>query len=65
MSKVEVKNDTVKLNAWAIIARAVEEGVAYGYGRAHKHGKPDEETLKNEVYNSVLNSLSEVLSYGD
>lgn len=55
----------VRFNAYEIISRAVEEGVAYGYRRAHKHtDKPTEAQMTTEIENAVMNSLSEVLIYG-
>jgi hypothetical protein len=54
----------VRFNAYEIISRAVEEGVAYGYRRAHKHtDKPTEAQMTTEIENAVMNSLSEVLVY--
>lgn len=65
MSKVKI-NSTVTLNSWAIISRAVEEGIDYGYRRAHKHtSTPSEDLLKNEIDNAIMSELSEVLLYED
>jgi hypothetical protein len=44
-----------KANLYAIISRAVEEGIAYGYRRAYKHtDKPTEESLKLELESAVM-----------
>jgi hypothetical protein len=65
MKKVQVK-PYIRINAYEIVSRAVEDGVAYGYNRAHKHtDKPTEDSLKAEIENAVMNELSEVLIYGD
>ena len=55
---------SVKINAYAVIERAVEEGVSYGYMRAHKHtDTPNPDEIKTEIENAVMNSLSDVLIY--
>jgi len=52
------------LNNYAIIERAVEEGIAYGYRRAYKHTEtPAHETIKAEVQSAVMGALSEVLRF--
>jgi hypothetical protein len=56
----------VKINAYEIIARAVEEGVAYGYRRAHKYtDKPTEDALCQEIAQAVTGELCEVLKFED
>ena len=63
MKKVGVCN-TVRINAYGVIERAVEDGVSYGYMRAYKHtDTPDENHIKTEIENAVMNSLSDVLIY--
>jgi hypothetical protein len=55
---------TLPLNAYAVVARAVEEGVALGWRRAHKHtDEPDEATLFDAIEQAVLNALSEVIRW--
>lgn len=67
---------TVKVNAYAIMSRAVEEGVEYGWNRAHKHfekqigepGKgtaPTPEKIREEIVQHVLNAVCEVLVFND
>ncbi len=56
----------VRVDAYAIVTRAVEEGVAVGYRRAHKHDdKPAEDLIREKVYDAVMESLCEVLRFGD
>ena len=60
-----IKNK-IALNTYTIISRAVEEGVAVGYRRAHKHtNEPDEESLKENLHREVMNSLCEVVSFDE
>jgi hypothetical protein len=55
---------TVKVNLHAIIERAVEEGIAFGWRRAHKHvDNPDGGTVCNEIHNAVMNALAEIVTF--
>jgi hypothetical protein len=55
-----------KVKAHVIIARAVEEGVRYGYKRAHRHSDaPSEEALCAQIEAAVVNALDEVLDFSD
>ena len=59
-------NAHAKLNAYEIIYRAVEEGVEYGWNRAHKHvDDPNDLLIKQSMIEGVTNALSEVLVYDD
>jgi hypothetical protein len=52
----------IKVNVYKVLARAVEEGVAYGWNRAHKHtDTPSAEAIKEEIENAVMNEISEVV----
>ena len=54
----------VKIKAYTVIERAVEEGVEYGIARAHKHtDKPQLAQIKHEVETAVMNELSEVIDW--
>jgi hypothetical protein len=54
----------VRFKAYNLVARAVEEGVAYGYNRAHKHSdEPSEEVIKQAMIDSILNSLCEIIDF--
>lgn len=55
----------LRWNAYELISRAVEAGVAYGYNRAHKHGKPKPEALKEAIEREVITELCEVLIFED
>ena len=57
---------TVKVNAYAVIDRAVEEGVHCGYMRSHKHtDTPSAAAIEDEIGRAVMNALCEVLAFGD
>ena len=58
------RKPTPKIKLYDVIARAVEEGVAYGTRRAYKHTDcPSLEQIQSEVEQAVLNSLCEVLQF--
>lgn len=53
---------TIMVDAYRVIARAVEEGVKYGWNRAHKHtDNPRPDHVQSEIESAVMNSLSEVI----
>ena len=48
----------LKPKTWEVLRMAVEEGVAYGYQRAHKHtDQPSEEAVKQAIEEAVLNAI--------
>jgi hypothetical protein len=60
------KKVVVKPNVYAIISRAVEEGVSWGWQHAHKHtDKPGEGYLKEQIENDVMNALCEVIKFDE
>ena len=62
----DVISDTVRLNAYAILSRAVEEGAACGVRRAYKHNdQPSEEQVTEAVERGVMNAICEVLRFDD
>lgn len=57
---------SIKFRFYDIVQRAVEEGVAYGYHRAHKHSdSPNENQMKQEVEQAVMFALSEIIDFED
>jgi hypothetical protein len=41
----------MKVRTYPVLCRAVEEGVAYGWQRAHKHiDTPDAETIEEQIF---------------
>ncbi len=60
------KKTAVVVRLYPVIERAVHEGAAYGVMRAHKHtDHPGREVLVENVEREVMNSLSEILDYGE
>ena len=61
---------SVKLQTYAVIARAIEEGVLYGlrrYDKYNQHAITDHEinAVAEHVEREVLNALCEVIDFGD
>ena len=55
---------TIRINAYEVVSRAIEDGIEYGYNRAHKHTTtPSPEALKTAIYEAITNSLCEVLIF--
>lgn len=56
----------MKVKTYAILERAVEEGVKYGYTRAFKHVEnPTQDHIETEVVRAVMNQISEVFNFDD
>jgi hypothetical protein len=54
----------VKVNAYEVLCRAVEQGLIYGWSRAHKHtDTPDEEAIKLAMYEAITNEICEVFVF--
>lgn len=50
------------IDTYKVISRAVEEGVKYGWNRAHKHtDAPTPDHIQSEIESAVMNFLSEVI----
>ena len=56
----------LRLKLYTVISRAVSEGVAYGVNRAfHYSDAPSTDAIAEHVEREVMNSLDEVIEYGD
>jgi hypothetical protein len=56
----------MKVRAYPVLCRAIEEGVMSGWRRAHKHTEtPDEETVKDHIMTGVLNEGCEYFNFDD
>lgn len=55
---------SLKVNIHEVVSRAVEEGVEYGWNRAHKHtDTPDEHAIKAKITDAVMAALYEILEF--
>ena len=49
---------------YKLVSNCVDAGVNYGWNRAHKHtDSPSEAQIKDEIYNAVMNEISEWFSF--
>ena len=61
----------IRVNVYDVLVRAVEEGVAYGYGRAYKHSEnpmpdsPARDFVQQTITDAVLTSINEVFQVGE
>lgn len=55
----------MKPDTYRLIQQCVENGVAYGWHRAHKHGEPSEDQLKQAILDAVMCEVSDWFKFGD
>ncbi len=56
----------MRVRAYEVLRRAIEEGLEYGWRRAHKHtDTPDESSLKDEVLQGIMNEVCEVFDFDE
>ncbi|MFZ5786915.1 MAG: hypothetical protein ACOY3Y_10780 [Acidobacteriota bacterium] len=56
----------MRVRAYEVLRRAIEEGLEYGWRRAHKHtDTPDEAPLKEEVLQGIMNEVCEVFDFDE
>lgn len=56
----------VRLNTYKIISDAIENGIKYGYRRAHKHiENPSEDTIIEQIHLAVMNDLCDIINFDD
>ena len=54
----------MKPKYYDIIVRAVEEGVPYGWHRAHKHEeRPTPEAVQEAIASAVIDAICEVFTF--
>ncbi len=54
----------LQVRTYEVFARALEEGIDWGWKRAHKHAdSPTEEQVKQAMYNAVLGTVLEVFDF--
>lgn len=65
MGKKKQKSQ-MRPRTYRVLELAVEDGVKYGYQRAHKHvDNPSEQAIIEEIQASVLSSISEWFLFDD
>jgi hypothetical protein len=69
MKRPEKKRDVtgrMRVRTYDVFQRAVEEGIEWGWRRAHKHtDSPSEDTIKDEILQGVLNAVCEYFDFDD
>ena len=60
----------VRVDAYGVISRAVEEGLGYGIGRLYKHDdaaltEDDLRERRGILYDAITNALCEVLKFDE
>lgn len=56
----------MKVKTYPVLSRAVEEGVAYGWTRAHKHtDNPSEDSVKDAIADAVMSSIGEFFTFDE
>jgi hypothetical protein len=64
--KIQILQKHMKVNSYAVLKRAIEEGLEYGYGRAHKHGNnPPKDYIFECQIDAIMNSIDEVFKFDD
>jgi hypothetical protein len=59
-------SSVVRVRAYAVLARAVEEGYAAGRRRAYKHSDtPGEAHVEDAVTGAILSSICEVFDFDE
>lgn len=57
-------NARVTVKVYDVLRRAVEEGVGYGYQRAHKYtDTPDEEIVRDRMVEAVMGCICDVFEF--
>ena len=56
----------MKIKMYQLISRAIEEGVDFGWNRAHKHSeKPEKNTVLDSIHSEVMSQICEVFDFDD
>ncbi len=56
----------MRARAYDVLRRAIEEGIEYGWRRAHKHtDTPDADAIKDQIVTGILNEVSEYFDFDD
>ena len=64
--EIETGGGNMTPKDYRLLVRCVEDGVAYGYNRAHKHTEsPSEDMLKAKIEDAVLAEISEWFDFAE
>ena len=56
----------LKVRAYPVLCRAVAEGVAYGWRRAHKYlDMPDAATIEEQIVSAVRNEVCQYFDFDE
>lgn len=56
----------IRVRAYEVLRRAVEDGAEYGWRRAHKYtDSPDAETVREAVVEGVMGEIGEWFEFGE
>lgn len=56
----------IRVRAYEVLIRAIEDGIDYGWQRAHKHSDaPDVYAIKSALFDAIANEVSEWFDFGD
>jgi hypothetical protein len=62
--KLKQQPTTFKIRLYPLIDETVENGVDYGWNRAHKHtDTPSEEVIKDAIHQAVMSALCELIDF--
>ena len=63
---MKIRGQTVRARAYPLMERAVEQGVMWGWQRAHKHvRRPTEEQLKDAMCEEIMREIAEAFDFGE
>ena len=56
----------MKPNAYKLLERCVEDGVSYGYNRAHKHtDSPSQAQIEDQIIQAIMNEICEWFDFNE
>jgi hypothetical protein len=56
----------MQVRTYAVLTRAVEEGISHGWRRAHKHAEsPSPEVIQEAICTAVLGEICDVFRFTD
>lgn len=56
----------LQVKIFAVLSRAVEEGIGYGWNRAHKYtDTPSPEAVREAIYRAVLDEIDDYFEFDD